>query len=153
MFIARRGETMSTHQIHVFISHSWTYSGHYDTLSEWVFQNNWSVGQASLDLRNYSVPRTDPILDAGTDKALKEAIYRQISRSHVIVVPTGMYAHYSKWIGKEIEGAGAYGKPILAVNLRGAQRTASVVGRASSECVAWNSQSVISGIWKLYYNN
>lgn len=142
---------MSMHQIHVFISHSWAYSGHYATLSSWIFGQSWRVGQASLDLRNYSVPRSDPILNANTDKALREAIYRQICRSHVIVIPTGMYTHHSKWIGKEIDGAAAYGKPILAVDLRGAQRTASVVGRASSKCVAWNSKSVVSGIWDLYY--
>lgn len=142
---------MSTHQIHVFISHSWAYSGHYATLSNWIFEQTWRVGQASLDLRNYSVPSSDPILNANTDKALREAIHRQICRSHVIVIPTGMYTHYSKWIGKEIDGAGIYGKPILAVDLRGAQRTASVVGQAASKCVAWNSKSVVGGIWDLYY--
>lgn len=141
---------MSVHQIHVFISHSWAYSGHYDTISSWIFKQNWRYGQASIDFRNYSVPESDPILNAPNDKALKDAIHRQISRSHVIVIPTGMYSHYSKWIGKEIEGAAYYGKPLLAVNLRGAQRTASVVGRAATEFVAWNSTSVVNGIWKLY---
>jgi len=27
---------MSARQIHIFISHSWSYSGHYDTLSDWI---------------------------------------------------------------------------------------------------------------------
>lgn len=142
---------MSAHQVHVFISHSWAYSGHYETLSDWIFGQNWRCGQASIDFRNYSVPKTDPILNANNDKALREAIYNQISRSHVIVIPTGMYANYSKWIGKEIEGAATYGKPILAVDLRGAQKTASVVGQAATKCVAWNSKSVVAGIWDLYY--
>jgi len=62
-----------------------------------------------------------------------------------------MYASYSKWIGKEIDGAAVYGKPILAVDLRGAKRTSSVVGNAASSFVAWNSSSVASGIWELYY--
>lgn len=142
---------MSVHQVHVFISHSWSYSGHYDKLVEWVFGQNWRSGQATIDFRNYSVPKTDPILNANTDKALREAIYRQISRSHVIVIPTGMYAHYSKWIGKEIDGAAAYSKPILAVDLRGAQRTAGIVSKAATKCVAWNSTSVATGIWDLYF--
>nr|QCL10611.1 hypothetical protein pC6.5d_718 [Rhizobium rhizogenes] len=141
---------MSLHQVHVFISHSWTYSGHYKTISSWIFDNNWRFGQAVVDFRNYSVPETNPILDAPNDKMLKEAIHRQIARSHVIVIPTGMYTHYSKWIGKEIDGSVQFGKPILAVNLRGAQRTASVVGRAASDFVAWNSSSVVTGIWNLY---
>ncbi len=76
---------MSTHQIHVFISHSWTYSGHYETLASWVFNESWSVGQASLDFRDYSVPRNDPIHNASTAKALREAINQKISRCHVVV--------------------------------------------------------------------
>lgn len=143
---------MSNHQVHVFISHSWAYSGHYDTLSKWIFEQNWSSGQASIDFRNYSVPKHDPILNAANDKQLREAIYRQVCRSHVVVIPTGMYANHSKWIGKEIDGAMFYGKPILAVDLRGAQRTSGVVSKASAKCVAWNSQSVATGIWDLYYN-
>lgn len=142
---------MSTHQIHVFISHSWSYSTHYDTLANWIFDRSWSVGRASLDLRNYSVPRSDPILGARNDRQLREAIHRQIARSHVLVIPTGMYASYSKWIGKEIDGADLYRKPILGVNPWAQLRTSSVVGAAAAMTVGWNSRSVVSGIWELYY--
>lgn len=145
-----RERGMSTYQIHVFISHSWAYSGHYQTLSSWIFGNRWSFGQASIDFRDYSVPKTDPIEGARNDSQLKERIHAQISRSHVIVIPTGMYANYSKWIQKEIDGGVLYGKPILAVDLRGASRTSSVVANAAKAIVGWNSQSVVSGIWELY---
>lgn len=141
---------MSTRQIHVFISHSWWYSNHYETLADWIFGRNWSVGQASLYLCDYSVPKTDPILNASNDRQLKDAIYNQISRSHVVVIPTGMYANHSKWIGKEIDGANSYAKPILAVNPWGQLRTSSVVSNAASKTVGWNKQSVIDGIWELY---
>ncbi|NLX18317.1 MAG: nuclease [Desulfobulbus sp.] len=141
---------MSTKQIHVFISHSWSYSGHYDTLSDWIFGRNWSAGQASLDLRDFSVPRNDPVHKANNDAQLKQALFDQISRSHVIVIPTGMYASYSKWIQKEIEGSQGYRKPILAVNPWGAQRTSSVVSSAAAKLVGWNADSVVGGIWELY---
>ena len=118
---------MSTHQIHVFISHSWEYSGHYETLSSWIFDAKWNIGQASLDLRDFSVPKDDPIHNAPTATELRDAIYAQIARSHVIVIPTGMYANYSKWIQQEIHGADDNKKPILAVNPWGKQRTSSVV--------------------------
>ena len=141
---------MSTMQIHVFISHAWSYSGHYDTLADWIFNNNWSLGQASLDFRNFSVPKNDPILNANNDTQLRTALYNQISRSHVIVIPTGMYANFSKWIQKEIDGAGVYGKPILAVDPWGAERTSSVVSNAAQKIVGWNKRTVVSGIWELY---
>lgn len=141
---------MSTRQIHVFISHSWKYSSHYGTLENWIFYKTWRVGQARLDLRNFSVPRSDPIVNANNDLHLKRAIHKQIARSHVVIIPTGMYAHHSKWINKEIEGAILYGKPILAVEIRGSQRSPSVVVSAASQTVGWNSKSVVHGIWQLY---
>ncbi len=141
---------MSTKQIHVFISHSWNYSNHYDSLSGWIFGENWSVGQASLDFRDYSVPKNDPIHNAANDLQLKKAIYDKISRSHVIVIPTGMYANHSKWIKKEIEGANEYRKPIIAVNPHGQEKKSGVVVDNAAEFVGWNKQPLINAIWKLY---
>ena len=141
---------MSTHRIHVFISHSWSYSGHYDTLEDWIFGQKWRQGQASLVFLDFSVPKNDPIHDAPTDRALMEAIFNQIRRCHVIVIPLGMYANYSKWIKKEINGADRYAKPILGVNPWGQERKSSVVAAAAKETVGWNSKSVVGGIWRLY---
>lgn len=142
---------MSTHQIHVFISHAWAYSDHYDTLAEWIFKEKWSVGQASLDFKDFSVPKNDPIHNVANTKALQEAIFNQIARSHVIVIPSGMYASYSKWIQKEIGGAKTYSKPILAVNPWGQQKKAGVVLNNADEGVGWNKQPLINAIWQLYY--
>lgn len=93
---------MNRYQIHVFISHSWSYSEHYETLSKWIFDEDWHVNEAPIDFRDYSVPKNDPIHNAANDAELANAIYGKISSSHVIVIPTGMYANYSKWIQKEI---------------------------------------------------
>lgn len=144
---------MSTRQIHVFITHSWAFSEHYNTLAQWVFGEKWSVGQASLDFRNYSVPKNDPIHDARNQKELQEAIYNQLSRAHVLVIPTGMYATYSKWIQKEISGAKIYEKRILAVIPRGQERNSTDVTGDAHEIVGWNRESVINGIWRLYYSD
>ena len=150
MLSTHEGFGLSTHQIHVFISHSWAYSGHYETLSEWIFQPSWRFGQATLNVMDYSVPKDDPIHNAPTEWQLRDAIYRKIERTHVVVIPTGMYANYSKWIGKEIEGAGTMDKPILAVNPWGQKRTSGVVASAAAKTVGWTRQSVITGIWELY---
>ena len=141
---------MSKHQIHVFISHSWSYSGHYEKLSNWVFGENWSVGQASLDFRDFSVPRSDPIHNANSEQALRKAIYDKIGRSHAVVIPTGMYVEHSTWIKKEIEGAKFYGKPILGVNPWGQQRTSTVVQKHAQDVVGWNKQSVVDKLWEYF---
>jgi hypothetical protein len=143
--------TISIHQVHVFISYSWSYSGHYQILSKWIFGGSWRFGQASIAFRDFSVPKSDPIHNAITDRQLRDAIYRKIAPSHVIVIPTGMYTHYSKWIQKEIDGAAIYSKPILAVNPWGQMRKASVVAKAADVTVGWNRKPVIDGIWQLYY--
>lgn len=141
---------MSSRQIHVFISHAWSYSGHYKTLADWIFNGKWSVGQASLKFYDFSVPKNDPIHNTSNTIQLEKAIYNQISRSHVIVIPSGMYASYSKWIQKEIEGANGYGKPILAVNPFGQERKSGVVLDNAKYAVGWNKKPIINGIWKLY---
>ncbi|PID47341.1 MAG: nuclease [Proteobacteria bacterium] len=141
---------MSTRQIHVFISHSWAYSNHYNTLANRIFNRNWRISQASLNFRNFSVPQSDPIHNDNNDTQLRNALYSQISRSHVVVIPTGMYSRYSKWIQKEIDGAVIYKKLILAVNPWGAQRTSADVKNAVDKVVEWNAKTVIGGIWELY---
>ncbi len=141
---------MSTHRIHIFISHSWTYSQHYETLHSWIFGTNWSTGQASLAFRDFSVPKDDPIHDAPSAWSLREAIYRKVDRCHVVVCPTGMYASYSEWIQKELEGAQAKGKAVLGVDPWGQTRRSSVVADAADRTVGWNSKSVVGGIWDCY---
>ncbi len=136
-------------QINVFISHSWSYSGHYDTLAEWIFDQSWTLGQEPLQFEDFSVPKDNPIHYADSDQQLKDAIYARIVNSHVVVIPTGMYAQHSKWIKKEISGSREFRRPILAVDPWGQQRSASVVAAAATKSVGWNAQSVVSGIWHL----
>jgi len=143
---------MSTRQIHIFISHAWAHSHHYQTLSEWIFNERWSVGQASLQFLDYSVPKHDPIHNAVNDLQLKRAIFDKIGRSHIIIIPSGMYAAKSKWIQKEIDGAKQYRKPILAVNPFGQERKAGIVLNNANLAVGWNKKSVIVGLWNLYNN-
>ena len=141
---------MSTHTINVFISHSWTYSSHYDTLASWIFDDNWSVGQASLDFKNFSVPKDDPIHNAPSVAELKKKIFNKIALCHVIIIPTGMYANYSKWIQKELDGADEYSKPVLAVNPWAQEKKSSVVQQVATQIVGWNKKPVINAIWQLY---
>jgi hypothetical protein len=82
---------------------------------------------------------------------LQAAIFNQIARSHVVVIPSGMYANYSKWIQKEIDGAKEYGKPIVAVNPWGQEKKSGVVLSNADIGVGWNKQPVIGAIWQMYY--
>lgn len=141
---------MSTHYVHVFISHSWSHSFHYKRLHDWLFDGACTFGQARVLFYDYSVPKDDPIHNAPRVKDLEDAIFRKIERSHVVIIPTGMYATHSKWIEREVRGSRTMAKPILAVNPRAQQRTSTIVTDAASEIVGWTRKSVRDAIWRLY---
>lgn len=138
------------YQINVFISHSWAYSEHYDTLASWIFRETWKSGDVPIQFNDLSIPKHSPIHNAPSAQALQNAIYAEIAKSHVIVIPTGMYASYSNWIQKEIDGAKTYSRPILAVNPWAQEKKSSVVAAAAQDVVGWNKDSVVKGIWNLY---
>ena len=137
------------HQISLFISHSWSYPGHYETLAEWVFDRRWEAGGVPIIFTDRSIPKNDPIHNAANDQQLQDAIFRRIYLSDIVIIPTGMYASYSYWIQKEIDGAREFYVPILAVNPWGQERKSSVVSEAAVETVGWNCQSVLNAICKI----
>lgn len=136
-------------QINVFISHSWSYSDHYDCLAEWIFEEPWQSDLIPISFVNTSVPKDNPIHYAQNEQQLRAAIYYRIAQSNVVVIPTGMYANYSNWIGKEIAGSKLLAKPILAVSPWGQEKKSSVVAEAAHKVVGWNKLSVVQGIWDL----
>ena len=135
---------MPTH--HLFISHSWNYSGQYENLIQLLRQ------RAYFDFRDYSVPRNSPIHDAGTDAQLREAIRKQMAPCGVVLVLAGVYATYSKWIDKEIQLAKngfASPKPIVAIEPWGSEKTSAQVKLAAARVVGWNTESVVRAIREL----
>lgn len=137
------------HQINVFISHSWNYTDHYDTLYEWIFETPWNVDNVKIDFTDFSVPRDDPIHDARNAAELERRILERIKQADVVVCPTGMYATHSFWIGRELVGARKLNRPILGVNPWGQVKASSVVRSNASEVVGWTKKSVVGGIWRL----
>ena len=122
----------------IFISHSWTYSEHYEKLSEWTSQH-----------KDNSVPKDDPIHDTDSVKELKNAIFVKIKNSDIVIVPTSIAVEYSRWIQREINGAKNYGKPILGVIPWGQERQSSTVTAAADKVVGWNKDSILKAIEEL----
>lgn len=123
----------------IFISHSWSYSNHYDRIVEFL---NQELGL----FYNHSVPQNDPVHTNGTDWDLYQKIDAKIRGCSCVVILAGVYSTYSKWINKEIEIAKKYGKPIIAVEYWGAERTSTVVKNAATEIVKWNANSIASAV-------
>ena len=58
----------------------------------------------------------------------------------------GGICNLRKWINLEIELAQEMGKPIIAVEPWGAERTSAAVKNAADKIVGWNTYSIISAI-------
>ena len=124
----------------LFISHSWTYSNQYNKLVDLLDNANF------FSYRNYSVPKDDPIHDANNAKELYDAIKKQVGYAQVVIILAGVYSSYSRWIDKEIEIAQILGKPILAIEPWGSEKTSSVVKNAADRIVKWNTDSIVNAI-------
>lgn len=126
---------------HLLISHSWSYSGHYDTISTWLNESpyfSWS---------DYSVCCDNP-LDTKTDSELKQRLTNKISNCSAIIVISGMYSSYSKWIDYEINEAIRFGKPIIGVRPWGAERVPLKIQNCATVMVNWQSRSLIDAVRK-----
>ena len=51
-------------EYHIFISHAWKYSMHYDKVVDWI---NEAKEEGKLTWKNYSVPKHDPMIDPNTE--------------------------------------------------------------------------------------
>ena len=130
----------------LFISHSWAYSNAYANLLGLL------DAAPRFNYRDYSVPKNDPIHTTGTDRELAEAIQRQMSPCHVVLIMAGVYVNYSKWINKEIRIAKnnfLNSKPILAIRPWAQTNISSVVSDAADAIVFWNTSSIVTKIREL----
>ena len=128
---------------HLFISHSWAYSDAYNGLIDLLDKD------PAFVYTNYSVPKDDPIHTNGTDVELYAAIKEKIAHASVVLILSGVYSSYSKWIDKEITIAKtefSSAKKIIAIEPWAAQKTSIKVKYAADAIVGWNSKSVIDAI-------
>lgn len=124
----------------LFISHSWSYSDHYERL---VALLNRAPG---FHYRNYSVPRNDPVHTGNNDLLLAMAIRRQMEPASCVLILAGVYATYSRWINIEILLAKELDKRIIAVAPWGSERISTVVRQNADAIVRWNTDSIVRAI-------
>ena len=125
----------------LFISHSWAYGDAYEKLIGLLDSKG-----GYFPYKNYSVPQNDPIHNAPNQVALRAAIERQIKPASVVLILAGVYSTYSKWINVEIEIAKQFGKPIIAIEPWGSEKTSAVVKNAADKIVKWQTDSIVSAI-------
>lgn len=125
----------------LFISHSWAYGDAYEKLISLLDSKG-----GYFPYKNYSVPKNDPIHNAPNQAMLRAAIERQIRPASVVLILAGVYSTYSKWINVEIEIAAQLGKPIIAIEPWGSEKTSKVVKDSAVKIVKWQTDSIVSAI-------
>ena len=129
-------------QYHLFISHSWTHSNHYNSLVNLLNQAPY------FQYSNFSIPRNDPV-HSRSDRELSAAIRNQMQSCGILLVLAGVYATYSRWIEKEMnvaESSFSIPKPILAIEPFGNSRVSREVRARADQVVGWNTNSIVAAI-------
>ena len=130
---------------HIFISHAWRYGQEYTRLI------NLLDNAPNFSYQNFSAPKDKPLpnldsSDVQTTTEIKMAIIRKILPCSCVLVISGMYTMYSRWMQYEIDTARTKGKPIIAIRPYGGMRMPSAVSEAASVTVGWNTDSIVSAI-------
>ncbi|CAN1541169.1 MTH538 TIR-like domain containing protein [Rhabdaerophilaceae bacterium] len=142
---------MGLQRINLYLSHVWSHSPQSNKLSDWLFDQDWKIGEAMLDLRDYSIGPADPVRRMENDAALMREIAERIGRSHVVVVPAGLAPDANARVSQEIETARQLRRPVLAIDIAERPRIESCAIRASADvhCV-WNDKALVSRIFGLF---
>jgi hypothetical protein len=128
---------------HLFVSHAWAYSEAYDSVVRLL------DGGSNFSWSNHSAPSARPVVPAGrtaTNAELTQELKDQIRGTHAVIVIAGMYVAHSNWIQAEIDIARGWGKPIIGLRPRGAERTPTAVTLAAAEVVGWTTDSIVSAV-------
>lgn len=138
----------------VFISHAWAYDTDYYRLVDMLNNAHLTIMDTHgyFAWRNYSVPVHDPLhTKTRTDSELEQELRHQIRPVNIVVILSGMYVAYSKWIQKEIDIALEMSKPVIGIRPRGSEKLPVAVQNAASDIVGWNTSSIVGAIrrWAL----
>ena len=131
---------------HIFISHSWSYSGAYEKLKKLLDSHS------TFLYVDYSIPQDNPVHTSGTDKELYEAILNKMRLCNVVLIMAGVYSTYSKWINKEIQAAKQgflNPKPMVGIKPWAQTNVSSVVSNNVNALVGWNTDSIVDAIKRL----
>lgn len=133
-------------EYNIFISHSWTHTDAYDKLTN-ILRN-----APYFSYNDYSVPKEKSLTIYNKlyyEIELKNKIKNKMKYCNVVLILAGVYSSYSDSINMEIEIANDLGKPIIAIELWGSERTSLIVKENAKSIVKWNSSSIIDEIKRL----
>lgn len=126
---------------HLFISHAWQYNAAYYRLVSLLNGTN------NFEWVNYSVPEHKPA-DVNNKTELEKALRYCIRPAQCVLVISGMYVSYRKWIQYEIDLASEWRKPIIGIKPWGNENIPSEVSSVAQSLVGWQTTSIVEAVRK-----
>lgn len=130
-------------EYNLFISHSWDYPDAYKSLKTMLDEAPY------FNYKDYSVPEEKALTIYNKtyyEKELRNKIAEKMKFCSVVLIFAGVYASYSESIQMEISIALDLGKPIIAIEYWGSERTSVIVKNAADRVVKWNTNSIVDAI-------
>jgi len=123
----------------VFISHSWTRSGHLNRLQNLLVTR----GYFPVIFTESSI--YNPI-NSMNEPYVRKRLAERIQESHIMLVIGAVYATRSEWMPWEMKAAQLYDVPIIGVIPWGNRYVSTVVQQHAVEIVRWNTESIVAAI-------
>jgi len=130
----------------IYVSHSWSVADTYDKLVR-VLQSD-----PSFAFRLFGLAKNDPVHATGVSYELRAAMRHPMSQCHVLVVQTGVYAQFGKWINEELELACAtfeLRRRVLAIDTFGPDPKPTPVQERADRVIGWTKSGIITAVREL----
>jgi hypothetical protein len=140
--------------INIYISHAWSHGDGYDKLFRLIQAETADTAGSAISFaaRLNGLPKHDAVHVNPAIDELRSAMRYPMSRSQVLVVPTGAYGRYARWIDLEIELARTgydMRRRILAIDLFAPDAKPTPVQRFADRVIPWTRSGIIAALTEL----
>jgi hypothetical protein len=140
--------------INIYASHAWSHGDGYEKLFRLIQAETVDTARSEnrFAARLNGLPKHDPAHVSPADDELRSAMRYPMSRSQVLVVPTGAYGRFARWIDLEIELARTgydARRRILAIDLFAPDAKPTPVQRFADRVIPWTRNGIIAALTEL----
>ena len=121
----------------VYVSHCWLPENGTDRL--YGLLENYRIRHVpEFSFQLLSVSKDDPVQNLPSKKSLIAAVEQKMKESVCLIILTGLFDDYKKWIDIELEAAKKLKKPVILVEAAVWMKASTKEKRAATATVKWD---------------
>ncbi|MDR0933715.1 MAG: TIR domain-containing protein [Burkholderiaceae bacterium] len=125
----------------LFVSHSWLPDDGTDRL--YSLLENYRIRHVpDFTYQLFSVSKDDPVQHLPSKKALAVAIEEKMRQCTCLLILTGVFEEYKRWIDLEMDIAKKLKKPVILVEAAAKKHTSGKEKRAAKKIVKWDAKEL-----------